>query len=340
MASSQPRALAALAIRPDVAEDMFGVPQRMRLEAVAEVPCWAPIVDFQSMADKDRLRSVTVLLSGWGCPRLDEGMLNLMPNLKLVAHTGSSVKPIVSGQLWARGVRVISAAAANAVPVAEFALAAILFANKGVFQAREASRSKRFFPVHPWIATGSKGNLGATVGIVAFSRTGRQLARLLRAFDVKVLVYDPIASPAEIEGYGARAASLEEMFEKADVVSIHAPSLPQTRGMVSASLLARLRDGATIINTARGDIVDQHALERELESGRLCAVLDVTEPEPPEESSALFDLPNVFLTPHLAGAAGLETRRLADLAIEEVSRFVGGQPLAHEVTAEMLETIG
>ncbi|MBZ9719238.1 hydroxyacid dehydrogenase [Mesorhizobium sp. AD1-1] len=331
--------VAALAMDPRLTADLLGEKQWRRLNGIVQVPDRSPILDFHANA-LHHLGLVEVLLTGWGCPRVDGRTLHLMPRLRLIAHTGSSVKPIVTDELWHRGILVSSAAAANAIPVAEFALAAILFANKGVFRSREETRRLRGFKSHPWVAPGSDGNLGAVVGIVGFSRTGRRLVQLLASFDLDVLVYDPIAKPAEIAALGARQASLQELFDQAGVVSLHAPSLPETHGLVSGSMLARLRDGATIINTARGDLIDQDALERELVSGRLFAVLDVTRPEPPPASSPLYELSNVFLTPHMAGAAGRETKRLADLAIDEISRFIAGEPLAHQVTPQMLQSIG
>lgn len=335
---SAPPPIVALAMGAHFVEDMFGPEQWHRLEGLAKLPSRRPLQDFRGAGDA--LADVEILVTGWGCPQLDgEALINL-PRLGLVVHTGSSVKPIVSEALWAAGVQVSSAASANAIPVAEYALAAILFANKGVFRAREETRERRRFEPHPWTARGAHGNLRATVGILGFSRTGRRLVELLQPFDLDILVHDPVASPSEITASGANPVSLEALFERADTVSIHAPSLPETRGMVSSPLLARLRDGATMINTARGAIVDEMSLLAELRSGRLNAVLDVTDPEPPAEDSPLYELPNVFLTPHMAGAAGHETRRLADHAIGEIQRFLAGEPLAHPVTPEMLKTIG
>jgi phosphoglycerate dehydrogenase-like enzyme len=265
----------------------------------------------------------------------------MAPRLGLIAHTGSTVKPIVSDAIWARGVRVSSAAAANGVPVAEFVLAAILFANKGAFREREAYRAGRK-PVgtYPFTAPGKAGNYGSVVGIVGASRTGRALIERLRPFDLDVRVYDPVADPAALRALGVTpVADLIELAASVDVLSVHAPALPQTQHMIDAHVLGALQDGATLVNTARGSVIDQAALESELASGRICAVLDVTEPEPLPCNSILFDLPNVFLTPHIAGAAGKETQRMADLAIAEIARFASGAPLQHEVTQAMISTI-
>jgi phosphoglycerate dehydrogenase-like enzyme len=327
-------------MRADLTPDLLGEEQWRHLDRVARLVDRSPLASFAGPAAEAALGLADVLLTGWGCPRIDANVLARAPHLRFVAHTGSSIKPLVSDALWKRGIMVSSAAAANAVPVAEFALAAILLANKSAFATREDYRARRAPLRHPWTAPGETGNFGAIVGIVGASRTGRHLLRLLLPFSIQALVYDPIARAEEIESLGARLVSLDELASSADILSIHAPSLPQTRHLIDRQILARLRNGATIVNTARGDVVDQAALEDELASGRLSAVLDVTDPEPAPSHSRLFDLPNVFLTPHIAGAAGHETRRLADLAIADIDRFSKGEPVHGQITADMLSFIG
>jgi phosphoglycerate dehydrogenase-like enzyme len=132
---------------------------------------------------------------------------------------------------------------------------------------------------------------------------------------------------------------LDELLAASDVVSLHAPSLPSTRHMLDARRLALLGDGATLINTARGALIDHDALVVELLTGRIDAVIDVTEPEVLPPDSPLYDLPNVVLTPHIAGALGVEIRRLGDSAVDEIERYAAGEPFAHPVTAADLERI-
>jgi phosphoglycerate dehydrogenase-like enzyme len=329
-----------LAMRPALTPDFMGPDQWRRLEAIAAVPDHRPLEDFSEPRAADLLGAADVLLTGWGCPRIDAAVLARAPRLKLIAHTGSTVKPVVSDAVWARGVAVSSAAAANALPVAEFALAAILLANKGAFRAREDYRLNGTPSHRPWTMPGEPGNSGAVVGVVGASRTGRALMRLLKNFELRILVYDPVADPADIVALGGRPAALDELCAACDVLSVHAPSLAQTRGLIGATQLALMRAGGTVINTARGDVVDSAALERELASGRINGILDVTDPEPLPPDSALLRLPNVFVTPHVAGAAGHETRRLADLAISEIASLARSDPLRHAVTQSMLATLG
>lgn len=268
-----------------------------------------------------------ILLGHWGCPKLDATFLGGMPNLRLFAYAAGTVKEIVTPDVWTRGIVVTSAAAANAVPVAEFTLAAILFANKGVFAARErvrdpAVRIRRPRPV---------GNVAKRVGLVGASLVGRRVIELLRPFDLEVVVSDPYLDVAEATRLGVTKVELDELVATSHVVSVHAPDLPTTRHLIGAAELAAMGDGTTIVNTARGVIVDTDALVDALRDGRISAVLDVTDPEPLPADHPLRSLPNAFVTPHVAGALGSELGRLADLAITEIERFVAGEPPLHPV---------
>ena len=156
------------------------------------------------------------------------------------------------------------------------------------------------------------------------------MIELLEPFDFEILVSDPY-----VEG----AVALDDLLAVSDIVSLHAPSLPSTRHMLDARRLALLRDGATLINTARGALIDQDALVAELVSGRIDAVIDVTEPEVLPADSPLYDLPNVVLTPHIAGALGDEVRRLGDSALAELARYARGEPFAHPVTRADLDRV-
>jgi phosphoglycerate dehydrogenase-like enzyme len=127
------------------------------------------------------------------------------------------------------------------------------------------------------------------------------------------------------------------LMTHSDIVSLHAPSLPETRHMIDARRLSLMKDGATLINTARGALVDEAALIDRLETGAINAIIDVTHPEVPDTSSPLYDLPNVFLTPHIAGAIGFERTRLGEMAIDEITRFIEGRPLLFEIHKGELE---
>jgi phosphoglycerate dehydrogenase-like enzyme len=254
-------------------------------------------------------------------------------------HTAGSVKGHVTEACWQRGLQVTSAAAANAVPVAEYTLAAVLFANKRVLPARDGYRRIRDGGADWQTRLADAGNYRRRVGILGASRVGRQVIGLLRPFDLEVLVSDPFLDPDEAAALGARPVPLPELFRDSDVVSVHAPSLHSTDGLVSRALLAAMPDGATLVNTARGSLIDQQALEQELVAGRLNAVLDVTSPEPLPAASPLYDLPNVLLTPHIAGSMGNELRRMADFALDELERWTKGIPFLDPILPDAWDRI-
>jgi phosphoglycerate dehydrogenase-like enzyme len=281
------------------------------------------------------LADVELLITGWGCARLTEDVLAAAPRLRAIVHTAGTVRHHVTEACWERGIVVSSAAAANAVPVAEYAVAMILLAGKRVLDIARRFRAERV--QHDWNALHpDAGNYRTTVGLLGASLVGRRVANLLRPFDLEVLLHDPYVADDDVRALGAEPVGLDELFARSGVVSLHAPLLPETTGMVDARLLGLMRDDATLLNTARGGLVDAAALEREVLSGRLRAVLDVTNPEPLPADSPLWDCDGVVLTPHIAGSKGNELRRLADAAAAEVQRWAAGRPFAHPVRRDLL----
>lgn len=332
------RPAVALAMVPFLTADLWGPAQRERLRALADVLDDEPLVRLDDARAEAVLPRAEVLLSGWGCPPVDEAVLARAPRLRAIVHAAGTVKNHVTEACFARGLRVTSAAAANALPVAEYTLAAILLAGKRLLRLRDRYRDARGFRLWAREEDGL-GNFGKTVGIVGASMIGRRVLELLRPFDFERLLFDPFASADDARDLGAEKVELEALLRRSEIVSLHAPALPETRGMIGARELAWLRDGATLINTARGSLVDGAALEAELVSGRIDAILDVTEPEVLPASSPLYELPNVFLTPHVAGALGRETRRLADVALDELERFARGEAFRYEIRAADLARI-
>ncbi|MEU3791650.1 hydroxyacid dehydrogenase [Streptomyces fructofermentans] len=308
-----------------------------RLTEVATVDPDLLVTDFDS-AEAAVLAGTEVLFTHWGAPRLTEDALRRMPGLRAVVHAAGSVKAHVTDAVWQRGITVSSAAAANALPVAEFTLAAILFANKRVLDVAHTYRTERA-PIDLLTFYGGYGNHRRTVGVVGASRVGRRVIELLRPFDLDVLVHDPFLAPKDAEALGAEPAGLDDLARRSHVVSVHAPELPETRHMFDDRRLALMRDGATLVNTARGSLVDTGALTRELVSGRLHAVLDVTDPDVLPPDSPLHDLPNVLLTPHIAGSLGNELGRMTAWAIDEVDRYARGLPFAHPVGPDELSRL-
>ncbi|WP_246075114.1 hydroxyacid dehydrogenase [Nonomuraea terrae] len=320
----------------DTMRSQFGASELARLRTVAAVG--EPLVtdELGSRAARARLAEVEVLITSWGCPPLDEDVLNAAPRLRAVLHAAGSVRGHVGEAVFDRGIVVTTAAGVNAEPVARYTVAAVLWAFKKVpFLAQDARRFR-----DDWAYRDRRGELSGrdrTVVIVGFSRVGRRVVTLLRALhDGPILVVDPFAEPAEVIAAGAEPAGLAAALPRADVLSLHAPALPETRRLIGDAALAALRPGATLINTARGPLVDTAALERACVSGRIDAILDVTDPEPLPRSSPLYDLPNVVLTPHVAGSMGAETRSMADAALTELERYAAGLPPLSPITLQSL----
>ncbi len=315
--------------------ELFGEADLDRLRALGTLLNTEPIGAWDDQADAV-LAEAEVIIGHWGCPPLDTAMLDRTPQLGLFAYAAGTVKMTLTDAVWDRGIRVTSGANANAEPVAEFTLAAVLFANKGVLWRRGPAD----FSALSDLGDRQWGNYGRTVGIVGASLIGRRVVELLRAFPhLKVTLYDPYVTEEEAVSLGVEKLELDELCAGADVLSIHAPALPETMHMIGPTQLSALPDGATVINTARGPLIDHEELLPHLASGRLYAILDVTDPEPLPEDSPLLEMPNVWISPHLAGSQGTELARMTDYVIEEVRRWSAGEPALNEVTRDRLATM-
>ncbi|MFJ8072591.1 hydroxyacid dehydrogenase [Streptomyces sp. NPDC096176] len=327
-----------LAMGPGVADRLLADRHRARLAALFRTDPRLVAHDLAAPAPDAAaaLAGADVLLTCWGAPELTAEVLASAPRLRAVVHAAGSVKHHITQACWDRGITVTSVAAANALPVAEFTLAAVLFAGKRVLPT--ARRYARLRAAHDWHAEfDGAGNYRRTVGVIGASRIGRRVIELLRPFDLRILLHDPYVDDAEAAVLGVERTGLDDLCARADIVTVHAPQVPATRHMIGARQLALMADGTTLINTSRGSLVDEDALLPELIAGRLDAVLDVTEPEVPPAGSPLYDLPNVLLTPHIAGSLGGELHRLADRALDELERFAAGLPFADPVRPTDLE---
>ncbi|MEQ8436626.1 MAG: hydroxyacid dehydrogenase [Ilumatobacter fluminis] len=298
-----------------------------RLASVGHLLDRDPVHEWDEPRARELLAEAQVIVAHWGCRPIDVGLLDHAPKLGLIAYAAGTVKGVVEPEVLDR-VRVTSGADANAEPVAEYTLAMILLANKGVLRP----------DVTPWnTGQGASqiGNWDKTVGIIGASLIGRRVLGLLRPFaGLHPVVYDPFLSADDAAALGAELVGLDELCERSDVVSLHAPNLPSTRHMIAEPQFARMRTGTTFINTARGALVDHDALVDHLD--RLHAVLDVTDPEPLPDDHPLRTSPNVRLTPHIAGSLGTELHRLVDYAVDEIRRWSAGEPGRNTITRDAL----
>lgn len=329
----------AFAMAADKTRHVFDDQALERLARSCDIVRDAPLEELASPEARAVLGEIDILVTGWGCPMVTAEVVKAAPNLKLIAHAAGTVKFTLDHAVYDAGIRVTHAADANAVPVAEFTLASIIFANKRVFELRDRYRADPARRSSYALMDEPIGNYHRTIGLVGASRIGRKVARLLRNFDFTVLVCDPFVRPGDPVLDGAELVDLESLMVRSDVVSIHAPSLPSTRAMIGAQQLKLMKTGAAFINTARGALVDEAALIAELQTGRIHAVIDVTDPEIPAAGSPLYSLPNVFLTPHVAGAVGTERLRLGQMAIEEIERFVAREKMEFEIEPALLERL-
>jgi phosphoglycerate dehydrogenase-like enzyme len=312
---------------------VFGRGRRAELAAETDLfPEYVTLADFPRQAES--LRETSVLFSTWG---MNEELARLaagLPNLKAFFYAAGSVRSFAR-PLLDKGVVVVSAWAANAVPVSQFALAQILLSLKGYFRnVRESAR-----PVHRGrlLETDAPGVMGETVALLGCGRVGKAVAELLRPFELRMLAYDPYLTDGDAAVLGVSPASLQECFANAYVISNHLPDLPATRGLLGRALFSSMRPGATFINTGRGATVDEAALASVLAARPdLTALLDVTDPEPAPADSPWHSLENARLSSHIAGSNGNEVVRMADYCLEEFRAWRAGRPLRYQVTREML----
>ncbi|HWS37921.1 MAG TPA: hydroxyacid dehydrogenase [Actinoplanes sp.] len=292
--------------------------------------------DSRSGLDPDlssALAHAEVLITGWGAPRIDAEFLDAAPRLRIVVHAAGTVKRLVDPVVFERGIIVTSAAQANALPVAEYTMAALILGAKETFR-RSRSYIGDGFP-----RGGGPGLHGSTVGIIGASRIGRLVLDRLRNLDVNILLADPYVNIDEADALGVTLTDVDDLCARSNLISLHAPALPETRNLIDARRLALMPDGAVLINTARGSLIDTEALVEACSAGLLTALLDVTDPEPLPAGHPLLTLDNVFLTPHLAGAEGREVCRLGEFATAEIARYLRGDPLQGQIHQDHLARI-
>lgn len=313
---------------------IYGEEHFLAISRLAHVTA-APLTP-ESMRTKPKLlREVELLFSGWGHPVLDAEFLAAAPRLEAVFYGAGSVRRLVSEAFWERGIRLTTAAALNAVPVAEFTLAQILFSLKrGWHFMTEARRSGEAGLKREWVP----GAYGSRVGIISLGAVGKLVCRYLQPFDVEILAHDPFAPAQAFQELGVRSVGLDELFSACDVVSLHTPNLPSTRGLIRGDHFRRMKPYATFINTARGDVVRESEMVQALtERKDLWAALDVLAEADQSARAPLLRLPNVAATPHIAGSLDRECRRMGRGMVEELERYLTGRPLRWELTREAAE---
>ena len=259
---------------------------------------------------------------------LSAGMMDRMPGLKLVAVSRGGPVNIDMGAARERGITVVNTPGRNSTAVAEFTIGAILVETRKIREGHEALRKGVWRgDLYRADVTGRELN-ELTVGVIGYGNIGTKVVRLLRAFGAKILVCDPyVQLSAEDQDAGVRHVGLEELLAQSDVVTMHPRVTEETRQMINAETLALMRPGTIFVNTARGPLVDYDALYDALVSGHLAgAMLETFAIEPAPADWPILQLPNVTLTPHIAGASVRTVTFAAEQAAEEVRRFIAGEP--------------
>lgn len=322
-------------------EKLFRVFSAQTISSLQELSELEPVIYTKAdiLSAPARFADVEIIFSTWGMPSFTEDEIKaFLPKLRCVFYAAGTVQSFARPFLSC-GVKVFSAWAANAVPVAEMTVAQIILSNKGYFvssrlyhQKSHAAAKSAFHACH--------GNYGETVGIIGAGMIGRLVIQMLKQYNLKVIVFDPFLSDEKARELGVEKCGLEELFERAFVVSNHLANNAQTQGMLNYDLFCRMREYATFINTGRGAQVVEDDLVRLLrEREDITALLDVTDPEPCAEGHPFYTLPNCLLTPHIAGSAGDEVSRMGEYMLSEFCAYLDGVECRYEVSFKMLETM-
>lgn len=279
----------------------------------------------------EAIPGMAALITGWGTPRLTPQVFERADSLRIIAHSAGSVKQMlqecVQRYVVPRGICVFNAKRAIAFNAAEHAMGLIMMTSRGLFDHVSALRRNPSEWPDRMQRPNSQYLSGAEVGIVGASAVGRQVIQLLRPFDTNILVYDPFLTEQEAAPLGVEKVELMDIFAQSDIVSVHTPLLPETTSMIGQPHFRALRDGAVFVNTSRGAVLDEEALIRELETGRISAALDVTEHEPLPENSRLWSLSNCIVTPHLAGSGHYGYARIGESTVRALQDFFAGRPV-------------
>jgi phosphoglycerate dehydrogenase-like enzyme len=291
-----------------------------------------------SAAMRLALREADALITTWDSPAFGDELLRLAPRLRVIGHCGGEVKSRFAKPLFER-LTIVNAPGPMAGFVAELAVTFLLHAARNLDGHREALR-RRSNAVYGRIhreGAGDETILGRPVGLLGFGRIGRSIAELLRPFGVRLRVHDPFVAPERIRRYGAQACGFEAVLATRFLI-VAAALTPATRQVLDRRALARMPDGATLVNVARGGLVDLAALTREVAKGRLRCAIDVTDPaEPLPLRHPLRRLRGALVTPHVGAAQSEVRRQMAASVVEDLERVLRGARARNRVSPAMLE---
>jgi len=275
------------------------------------------------------LSNVNVIMSSWGAPILNNTFFKSAPNLKAFFYAAGSIRSFITNDFWDKDIVLASAWAANAIPVAEFTFAQIILSLKNMWKYTSSL-----------VKVPCSGTYRSNIGIISLGAIGKLVAQKLTSLDVNVYAYDPFISEVNAKKLNIKLTSLNEIFEKCDVVTIHTPLLPETKNMIKKEHFLLMKRNATFINTSRGAIVNEsHLIEVFSKRPDLTALLDVTVNEPPNKDSQLYTMSNIFLTPHIAGSLNKERQRLGHYMTEELIRWQQDKPLKYSINKDLAKRL-
>lgn len=280
------------------------------------------------------------IFSTWGMPFFSkEEIHTVFPSLKHIFYAAGSVQHFARPFLES-GIYVHSSYKANAIPVAEYTVSQIILANKGFF-LNCFYQSNNLKQKAADIRNNIKGTYGCNVGIIGAGAIGSLVISMLKtSYKVNILVFDPFLSDDKALKMGVKKVSLNKLFSDCAVISNHLANNEQTKGMLDYSCFSLMGKYSTFINTGRGaQVIEKDLIKALKEDTTRCAVLDVTDPEPPSDDSPLFTMQNVFLTSHIAGSLSEELYRMSEYMVDEFKRVLLKEELCHQVTLEMLSTM-
>ena len=264
------------------------------------------------------------VLSTWNTPLIDSQVLEQANELKIISHAGGEVRPFISPEILSLKPDLVLCNASNVMskPVAEHILCVTLACLRNLFYLRQWVKEDENW----WEYDKSKNVslLEKKVGIVGLGQIAWEFIKLVRPFDVELWVFSRHLSDQEAAREGLRKSSLEEIFSSCDVITISAASVLQNRLLIDARLLGMIKPGAVLVNNARGMLIDEPALIRELETGRFSAAIDVTDPAPPAADNRLRHLNNVLLTPHIGGPTQAQRIWMVNEAVDNLKAFFQG----------------
>lgn len=286
--------------------------------------------------NREFLKDCEIAFSTWGMPKFTkEEIKEYMPRLRAVFYSAGTVQYFARPFLES-GIKVFSAFAANAVPVAEYTFAQITLASKGYFQS---SKFYRVLPLYSLIhANSSTGNFRCRVGLAGLGAIGQSVAEKLKDLDAEVFAFDPFVSPERAKELGVTLVDLDTLFSDCDIISNHLANKPELKNVFTYRLFRKMKKHAVFINTGRGAQISEYSLAASLllHPSRTF-VADVIKKEFFPYINPLFWCPNAVLTPHIAGSTGNEPQRMAYYMMEELERFLSGEKTKYEVTLEALE---